>query len=221
MPKASEPNRLESLRCYLAGPIDHADDDGVGWRNQMTDFLSDLGVIVLDPCDKPVKDSYFKEIGNEKEKMMNLKETGRYFELTQRMKEIVHMDLRMVDISDFVVVYLDFDQRPFGTIHELLNSLHQRKPTLVVVKGGRANASNWLFGIMNYEFMFDDFDSLQVWLRQIDDGTIEGDLSRWVFMDVSNGQKAQMTTKSKGRKRRYDSDVDAVVDQSEKSLPLD
>ena len=212
-----EPNRLNNLRCYLAGPIDHADDDGIGWRTEMTEFLSEHGVIVLDPCDKPVKDSYFKEIGNEKEKMMNLKETGRYFELTQRMKEIVHMDLRMVDISDFVIVYLDFNQRPFGTIHELLNSLHQRKPTLVVVEGGRSNASNWLFGIMNYEFMFDDFESLQTWITQIDDGTIEGDLSRWVFMDVSAPDgKAKMTTKSKGRKRRVDSDpdIDALAKES-------
>jgi len=213
-------NRLKNLRCYLAGPIDHADDDGIAWRADMTEYLSDFGVIVLDPCDKPVQDSYFKEIGDEKEKMMDLKNTGRYFELTQRMKEIVHMDLRMVDISDFVIVYLDPESRPFGTIHELLNSLHQRKPTLVVVEGGRANASNWLFGIMNYEFMFDDFESLQVWLRQIDDGTIEGDLSRWVFMDVE-GSKAKTSTKSKGsarKTRRYDSqadaDVDAVVEET-------
>ena len=165
--------------------------------------------------------SYFKEIGDE-EKNDGLKNTGRYFELTQRMKEIVHMDLRMVDIS-FVIVYLDPASRPFGTIHELLNSLHQRKPTLVVVEGGRTNASNWLFGIMNYGFMFDDFESLQVWLRQIDDGTIEGDLSRWVFMDV-DGNKGKTNTKSKGsarKTRRYDSqadaDVEAVVDEAQKS----
>ena len=70
--------------------------------------------------------------------------------------------------------------------------------------------------------MFDDFESLQVWLRQIDDGTIEGDLSRWVFMDV-DGAKGKTSTKSKGsarKTRRYDSqddaDVDAVVEESQK-----
>ena len=64
----------------------------------------------------------YKEIEGEKIQMFELKNTGRYFELTQRMKEIVHMDLRMVDVSDFVIVYLDMDARPFGTIHELINS---------------------------------------------------------------------------------------------------
>ena len=74
---------------------------------------------------------------------------------------------------------------------------------------------------MNYEFMFDDFESLQVWLRQIDDGTIEGDLSRWVFMDV-DGNKGKTNTKSKGsarKTRRYDSDVEAVVDEAQKDSP--
>ena len=100
-------HRLENLRCYLAGPIDHAADDGVVWRNDMTKWLENRKVKVLDPCDKPIKNVYYKEIEGEKIKMFELKQTGRYFELTQRMKEIVHMDLRMVDVSDFVIVYLD------------------------------------------------------------------------------------------------------------------
>ena len=49
-------NRLGNLRCYLAGPIDHADDDGVGWRKDMTAWLQERNVKVLDPCDKPIKD---------------------------------------------------------------------------------------------------------------------------------------------------------------------
>jgi nucleoside 2-deoxyribosyltransferase len=175
--------RLENLRCYLAGPIDHAADDGVVWRNDMTKWLEKRKVKVLDPCDKPIKNAYYKEIEGEKIKMFELKQTGRYFELTRRMKEIVHMDLRMVDVSDFVIVYLDMDSKPFGTIHELLNSLHQRKPTLAVIEGGRAKASNWLFGIMDYNFMFDSFEDLKTFLEQINNGTIEGDLSRWVFFE--------------------------------------
>ena len=109
--------------------------------------------------------------------------SGRFFELSQRMKEIVHVDLRMVDISDFVVVYLNPKVAMFGTIHELINSLHQRKPTLVVVEGGRTKAPNWLFGIMDFNFMFDDFESLYKFLEHIDNETIEADLGRWVFFD--------------------------------------
>lgn len=175
-------NRLRQLRVYLAGPIDHAEDDGVTWRNEMTEFLQkEIGCTVFDPCNKPIEYAKYKEIEDEKIKMMELKNSGRYFELTQRMKAIVHMDLRMVDICDFVIVYMDMDSKPFGTIHELLNSLHQKKPTLVVIKGGRKEASNWLYGIMDYNFMFDSFDDVKTFITQIDNGTIDGDLSRWVF----------------------------------------
>jgi hypothetical protein len=174
-------HRLKGLRAYLAGPIDNAADDGVGWRIEMTKFLEPLGITVFDPCKKPLAYAKYKEVEEEKKKMMQLKETGRYFELTERMKDIVHVDLRMVDVSDFLIIYLDLDVGMFGTIHELLNSLAQRKPTLVVINGGRARAPNWLFGIMDYNFMFDSFEDLQIFLNQIDDGTIGGDLSRWVF----------------------------------------
>lgn len=181
--RRKKPNLLKKLRCYLAGPIDHAKDDGVGWRNDAKEWLERKGVTVFDPCAKPISYQKYKEIDEEKRKMMALKNTGRYYELTQRMKEIVHVDLRMVDIADFLIVYIDPDTPMFGTIHELLNSLHQRKPTLVVVEGGRQRASNWLFGIMDFNFMFDSFEDLYAFLELIDTASIEADMSRWVFFD--------------------------------------
>ena len=179
----SKINHLSGLRCYLAGPIDSALDDGILWRQDLDTWLSERGVLVFDPCNKPIANPTYKEVGEEKAKMHSLKNTERYFELTDRMKEIVHCDLRMVDISDFVVVYIDAEVFMFGTIHELLNSLHQRKPTLVVIEGGKKNAPNWLFGIMDFNFMFDSFEELKGFLTHIDDGTIEADLSRWVFFN--------------------------------------
>ena len=62
-------NRLKNLRCYLAGPIDHAEDDGVEWRKMMTKWLKERKVKVLDPCDKPIKNAYYREIEGEKAKI--------------------------------------------------------------------------------------------------------------------------------------------------------
>ena len=31
--------RLNNHRVYLAGPIDHADDDGVAWRQKLSPYL--------------------------------------------------------------------------------------------------------------------------------------------------------------------------------------
>lgn len=176
-------NKLKDLRVYLAGPIDHADDDGKGWRTSAEKWFEKRNVFVFNPCNKPVTYQKYKEIDEEKTKMMALKASGRFYELAQRMKEIVHVDLRMVDVSDFVVVYLNPEIGMFGTIHELINSLHQRKPTLVVIEGGKTKAPNWLFGIMDFNFMFDSFDNLYEFLTHIDEGYIEADLKRWVFFE--------------------------------------
>ena len=181
--KVKKMNKLNGLRCYLAGPIDHADDDGKGWREDAEKWFAKKKAYVFNPCNKPVSYQAYKEIDEEKTKMMSLKSSGRYFELTKRMKEIVHVDLRMVDVSDFVVVYLNPSIGMFGTIHELINSLNQRKPTLVVIEGGKEKAPNWLFGIMDFNFMFDSFDELYEFLTHIDEGYIEADLGRWVFFE--------------------------------------
>ena len=182
-PRAKKSNKLKGLRCYLAGPIDNAKDDGVRWRRELTKWLKIKNIHVFDPCNKSIAHAKYKEVDDEKRKMMALKKSGRYFELSQRMREIVHFDLRMTDISDFLIVYMNPKISMFGTIHEFINSLHQRKPTLVVVEGGKSNAANWIYGIMDFNFIFDSFDELKDFLEHIDQGIIEADLSRWVFFN--------------------------------------
>ena len=176
-------NKLNGLRCYLAGPIDHADDDGVGWRARVGLWLQQKGVHVMDPCNKPTSDSTYREIDEEKVKMMELKENRDFDSLTTYMKEIVHVDLRMLDRSDFVIVYIDMNAKPFGTIWELQNALSQKKPTLVFVEGGKSKISNWAYGIMDHNYIFDSLRDLLIYLHGIDNGDTDADLTRWVFFE--------------------------------------
>ena len=120
-------NKLNGLRFYLAGPIDAAKDDGVGWRRALKPWLKRRKVQSLDPCDKPIAYSAYKEIEGEKQKMMELKESGRYFELTQQMRDIVHVDLRMVDVSDVVIVYLNPSISMCGTYESFSDSTYIRE----------------------------------------------------------------------------------------------
>ena len=48
-------NRLKGMTAYLCGAMDRVKDGGVKWRQYMTPKLQELGVGVLDPCDKPVE----------------------------------------------------------------------------------------------------------------------------------------------------------------------
>ena len=176
-------NKLKGLRCYLAGPIDHAEDDGVGWRQDIGLWLRERGVTVMDPTDKPTSQTKFNEIDEEKTKLIELKRLGRWDELRSYMKEIVLADLRMVEVSDFNIVYIDTDIHLCGTYEELFVSLRQRKPTFVVASNGKENVSVWLFGRMNPNFIFESFEEVLEYLNGIDTGLIEPDPSRWVFFD--------------------------------------
>ncbi len=48
-------NNLKDMRTYLVGAMDRVPDGGTGWRNAITPTLKELGIEVLDPCDKPIE----------------------------------------------------------------------------------------------------------------------------------------------------------------------
>ena len=89
-------NKLDGLRFYLAGPIDAAKDDGVGWRRALTPWLKRRKIKVLTLVISRLLTPLTKKSKAKSKKMMELKESGRYFELAQQMRDIVHVDLRMV-----------------------------------------------------------------------------------------------------------------------------
>jgi nucleoside 2-deoxyribosyltransferase len=175
--------RLNNHRVYLAGPIDHADDDGVAWRQKLSPYLKKMGLTILDPTDKPVSQCRYNEVGAEKDHIQKLKKLKRWDELRNLAKEIVLVDLRMVEVSDFMIAYVDKDIHLCGTFDEIFESLRRRKPTLIVHKGGKAEMSMWLRGKMNHNFIFDSFDELYEYLEALHDGTVEPDYTRWVFFD--------------------------------------
>jgi len=181
--KKSIKGKLTNQRAYLAGPIDHAADDGVGWRQMITPLLQQMGITVLDPTDKPTTQCRFNEIGAEKEMISKLVELRRWDDLREIAKEIVLVDLRMVEVADFLVAYIDPDVHICGTYDEVFEALRHRKPTLIVHKGGKARMSMWLRGKLNHNFVFESFEELYAYLLAMHDGTIEPDYTRWVFFD--------------------------------------
>jgi len=174
-------NRLRGLSAYLAGPIDDVDDDGVGWRNLITDRLQPFGLNIFDPCNKP---SEISEIGEEKDKVMALKNTGDWQGLHEEMKKIVHIDLRMVQKSDFLIAYLPHvpGVRITGTIAEMTVALDNHIPVLVLAPSGPASVSNWIHGIIHPRDMFSTMGDLMKRLEEVDDGKEDDiDMNKWQF----------------------------------------
>ena len=175
-------NRLKNQRVYLAGAMDRVPDRGNGWRDNITPFLESLGVTVFNPIKKP------SSIGMEDSETHNykiiLKLNKNYDELSELMKVIRSVDLRLVDISDFMIVNLDLDIHPCGTYEEIFWANRQKKPIIIHMMQGKQNAPDWLFGTIPHHMIFSSWDEIKEYLSGIDRHNDINRHNRWYFFDV-------------------------------------
>lgn len=145
MPKKKIHNFLRGARVYLSGPMDfvasRAYEKRYGWRVRVKQFLERNGVTVFDPWNKPEVRGMM-EYGEEDEKTIHIRDSWTFkkgkagslsrAKLAGHFWETMHIDLRMVDISDFLIAYVPTDIYSVGTVHEIVTARAQRKPVLFV-----------------------------------------------------------------------------------------
>ncbi len=141
----SSRNLLKGARAYLSGPMDFVasrkHEKDFGWRNRTRQFLAHYGVTVFNPWHKPQVRG-LGEYGEEEERNSELKDlwtfksgpgaARRRAEVATGYSETVHIDLRMVDISDFIIAYCPTNIYSVGTPHEIVVATTQHKPVLFV-----------------------------------------------------------------------------------------
>ncbi len=138
-------NFLRGARVYLSGPMDfvasRVDEKRLGWRNRVGDFLRSFGGVVFDPWFKPAVRG-LHEYGLEDINTIDVRDTWTYEQgdrgdeirarCAEKFWETLHIDLRMVDTSDFTIAYVPTNIYSVGTVHEIILSRLQRKPVLFV-----------------------------------------------------------------------------------------
>jgi nucleoside 2-deoxyribosyltransferase len=180
--KMGKNNLLKDAYIYVCGPIDCADDAGVGWRQQITKELKKMGVVVLDPTNKPTYD--FAEGPQDQARRLQLKRDGRFEELREEGRGIRAFDLRCVDKADAVVVYLDSSITMCGTIEELTIANLQQKPCLIFCRQGKVAIPNWIYWMINPKYIFNDMNEVVEYLRVVDAGG-DSENPRWKLFDFS------------------------------------
>jgi hypothetical protein len=136
---------LRGARVYLSGPMDfvasRADEKKSGWRNRVGDFLRAHEAIVFDPWFKPgVRGA--ERYGLEDINTIDVREEWTFeqgqvgdekrSQCAERFWETLHIDLRMVDTSDFTIAFVPTNIYSVGTVHEIVLSRLQSKPVLFV-----------------------------------------------------------------------------------------
>jgi hypothetical protein len=175
-------NRLKNQRVYLAGAMDRVADRGSTWRDNITPFLENIGVIVFNPIKKPT------DIGLEDNDShavkTKLKQQRRYEELSSMMKTIRSVDLRLVDISDFMIVNLDLEHYACGTWEELFLCNRSKKPIIIHVEQGKEHTPDWLFGTIPHQMFFSNWKDIEHYLSYINSDENIDTYNRWRFFNM-------------------------------------
>lgn len=180
-------NRLKNQRVYLAGPMDRCPDNGKTWRDQLTPILERMGVNVLNPISKPT--NIAKEDEDTRKYKQKLKQNKNYDALATVMKEIRNVDLRMVDISDFIIVNLDMSIYPCGTMEEIFLANRQKKPIILRIHQGKDNTPDWLFGTIPHQMIFSEWHEVIHYLDHINSSDSFNAYNRWYFFSIENTSK--------------------------------
>lgn len=175
-------HRLKNQRVYLAGAMDRVADRGNGWRDNITPFLKSLDIVVFNPIKKPTI------VGQEDERThkykIKLKLEQNYDELSHLMKVIRSTDLRLVDISDFLIVNLDLEVHPCGTYEEIFWANRQKKPIIIHMVQGKQSAPDWLFGTIPHEMIFSSWDLIKQYLSDVNSLAEIKTFNRWSFFNI-------------------------------------
>lgn len=184
-------NRLHNTRAYLCGPMERTSDFGEVWRHRLSKDLGHLGIHWLDPTRKPTSKGGEGRVEAQHINRLRLEE--RYDELCEVVHQIRCIDLRLVDICDFVIVYIDLTLFSCGTWEELFWANRMKKPVLIMMEQGKQNTPSWLFGTIPHEHIFSSWCELYEYLEWVNECT-DAELSslsalqRWEFFNF-HGKK--------------------------------
>lgn len=175
-------NRLKNQRVYLAGAVDRVADRGSTWRDNITPFLEQMGIIVFNPIKKSTNIGLEDE--NTHKLKIQLKNQHKYDELSSLMKTIRAVDLRLVDVSDFMIINLDLDHYACGTWEELYLCNRSKKPILIHIQQGKESTPDWLFGTLPHEWFFSNWTDLKNYIFHINNDKNIDIRNRWRFINL-------------------------------------
>jgi len=185
-------NRLKGHACYTIGPMEFCPNNGVQWREIATEYLSKLDILVLNPTNKPTSRAY--EGKESKEYRINLlnaiknskdRESAIPYmdELSEMMKEIVAIDLRLLDKADFMLMLIDPTLYTSGSWVEFGMARLQRKPVVVFAPKGLNTITQWTYGQSPHSDFFDSLDKALDHIRHFHEDVDINPNSGWKFFD--------------------------------------
>lgn len=173
---------LAGSKTYLIGMIDRSPDYGVSWRQEIIPHLESLSIKILDPTNKP--SSNLSETQEDVIYRQTLVNQCRFEEVSKLMREIRSVDLRLTDICDFSITYVDLDIFMCGSWEEFFWCNRMKKPCLLIIKQGIKHTPQWLFGVVPHQHIFNQYTDLIKYLHKLDNNIELDQTGRWKIFDI-------------------------------------
>lgn len=144
--------KLDGACAYLSGAMEMVSvEKAVAWRQEFIKLLKEanLKIDCIDPTNKPGGST----CGNQEDKnyQIKLQTEGRWVQLKNYVGHYRRLDLRFVDLSDFLVAAIDPSVPQWGTSNEIYEAERQHKPTFFIVEGGLSKLPRWLFDVVDLD----------------------------------------------------------------------
>lgn len=170
---------LKNSYCYLVGPIEYS-DNCFDWRLAVTESVKHIGI----KCFDPNKDHFINQLTeNQKDRdaLKAKRESGDWKNISEYMKGVIRRDLRMVDLSTFIIGKIDPEVPTFGTIHEIVIASLQNKPILIYTDD-KKKFPLWLAGLINMDLVFESWSEIVEYLIKINSEEIYADPKYWKIL---------------------------------------
>jgi len=197
-------NKLWGFTYYEIGPIDcDYKDRGKTWRDNITPFLEDMGGIVINPLEKPIKLISEAEKDIKKRKLYKINKV--YDKLQEEMKLLRCFDLRCVDKADILICHLDLNIPTCGSFEEIAWANRCKKPILIHFEQGKENCYDWMFGEIPHQHIFSTWEDMKQYLINIDTGVETKHWKRFFFFEYDKMMpKRPPNTQGNGKKYKLE-----------------
>lgn len=167
---------LFKTRTYLIGSMQYA--EGRSWRERITPELKQMGITVFDPYNKPFCDDVDEDEETRKN-LSRLMEEEDLDAVAERMKPVRNYDLRLCDISDFLIAHIIPNVASWGSAEELSVSCRMKKPVFISIEGGRKKCPLWITGMFPPRYIYNSVEEIMDMLKKIDSGEKKIDGDKW------------------------------------------
>lgn len=164
---------LRGKRLYLSGPIEFGDHN-INWRTEPKRILGEkYGFEIFDPFCDPKQ--------NRVDELDRACEAEDWDTVEAITADFVSKDLIWVNQSDILIAYLPRKVPTTGTVHEIIESARNKRPTLLLCPEGKKYIPKWYRGFIKREHIFGSWDEIYAFLDGVEEGKMKNH-RRWRFI---------------------------------------